>query len=202
MRYLKLYSIILCITGSLSANALPVPEKPAPDFTGITTAGETISLAGLRGKNVVLEWTNHECPYVKKHYNTGNMQRTQSELTKEGVVWISIISSAEGLQGYVSAEKADELTASRGSYTDYVVLDPTGKIGKMYNARTTPQMFLINKEGNLEYMGAIDDKPSARATTIDGARNHLLEAWKEIQSGKPVTMRSTKPYGCSVKYSD
>lgn len=202
MRFLKLYSIILCFTASFGANALPVPEKPAPDFTGVTTAGETISLAEFRGRNVVLEWTNHECPYVKKHYNSGNMQRTQRELTEDGVVWISVISSAEGLQGYVSAEEADELTASRGSYTDFVILDPEGSIGRLYDARTTPQMFLINTEGFLKYMGAIDDKPSARSGTIKGATNHLLTAWKELQAGKSITIRSTKPYGCSVKYGD
>lgn len=190
--------IVICGAG---VNAKPVPGQTAPGFTGVTSSGETISLSDFAGKPVVLEWTNHLCPYVVKHYRSGNMQRTQRSLTEDGAVWISIVSSAEGLQGHVSAEEANNLTSSRGAYADYVVLDPKGDIGRLYEAKTTPQMFLINQQGAVEYMGAIDDQPSTRASTIEGANNYLLAAWSEFKEDKPVSVKSTKPYGCSVKYS-
>ncbi len=192
-------SILLVSTG---AKALPEPGKAAPFFSGMTSAGTEISLSDFKGKTVVLEWTNHDCPYVKKHYNTGNMQRTQRSLTEDGAVWISVISSAEGTQGYVSAEEANTLTATRGAYADHVILDPSGEVGRLYSARTTPQMFLINKDGIVEYMGAIDDKPSTRAQTVKEATNYLLAAWTELKAGEDVSLKSTKPYGCSVKYAE
>ncbi|MEX0298913.1 MAG: redoxin domain-containing protein [Kordiimonas sp.] len=196
------YLLLSVLLVSVGLSASPEPGKEAPAFTGKTSHGTEISLSDLRGKTVVLEWTNHDCPYVKKHYNTGNMQRTQRALIDNDAVWLSIISSAEGTQGYVSAEEANELTASRGAYASYVILDPTGDIGRLYAARTTPQMFLINKDGVVEYMGAIDDKPSTRAQTVKEATNYLLAAWQELKSGKEVSLKSTKPYGCSVKYAD
>lgn len=193
--------VVTLYATSSSVNAEPVPLEPAPDFTGLTTKGEQIRLSDFRGKPVVLEWTNHECPYVVKHYRSGNMQRSQRTLTEAGAVWISIISSAEGKQGYVTADEADQLTTSRGAYTDHVVLDTDGKIGRLYAARTTPQMFLVNANGKLEYMGAIDNKPSTRLETVEGATNYLLAAWQELEAGNPVSVRSSKPYGCSVKYA-
>lgn len=182
--------------------ASPEPGKKAPDFIATTSNGKTITLSQFIGKPVVLEWTNHQCPYVVKHYRSGNMQKTQRKATEEGAIWISIISSAPGLQGHVSAEKANELTARRGSYASYIVLDPEGTIGRQYEARTTPHMFLINAQGTIEYMGAIDDKPSSRLETVDTATNYLLQAWEQHHAGQDVTRPSTKPYGCSVKYSD
>ncbi len=178
----------------------PVPGKPAPDFTGTLTSGESITLSELKGKPVMLEWTNHECPYVRKHYSSGNMQRTQRALTEEGVTWISIISSAPGKQGFVDADEAERLSVSRGTYNDMLVLDPKGEIGRLYGAKTTPQMFLIDAAGILQYMGAIDDRPSSRASSLDEATNYALQAWMQLKAGEAVTPNSTKPYGCSVKY--
>lgn len=179
----------------------PQPDKAAPDFTGNTSVGKSVTLSDLRGRPVVLEWTNHECPYVKKHYESGNMQQTQRTVTEDGAVWVSIISSAPGKQGYVTAEKANELTNTRGVYADMVVLDPEGVIGKLYDAKTTPQMVLIDEEGFVRYMGAIDDKPSARKSSLEGAKNYLLAAWTAFRNGDDIAEKSTKPYGCSVKYA-
>lgn len=181
--------------------AEPINGQVAPEFTGRTMMGETVSLQQYRGKPVVLEWTNHECPYVRKHYSSGNMQRTQRTLTEEGAIWISIVSSAPGKQGYVDAAQAQQLTASRASYADVVILDPEGEIGRLYGARTTPHMFLIDEEGVLLYQGAIDDKPSANARSLEGAENYVLSAWQEFSSGQTISNINTKPYGCSVKYS-
>lgn len=179
----------------------PVNNQPAPAFSGLTMQGETISLSDFRGKPVVLEWTNHECPYVKKHYGSGNMQKTQRALTEAGAVWISIISSAPGEQGHVTAADALRLTAERGVYADHVVLDPDGTIGRLYEAKTTPHMFLINQDGVLEYQGAIDDKPSANPRSLEGATNHVLAAWGDFAGGNDIAVAQTKPYGCSVKYA-
>ena len=183
-----------------STIAEPVNGNPAPEFEGRTMTGDIVTLEQYRGKPVVLEWTNHECPYVKKHYRSGNMQRTQRELTEEGVTWISIISSAPGKQGYVDADQAQQLTTSRGAYADVVILDPEGEIGRLYGAKTTPHMFLIDEDGVLLYQGAIDDKPSANARSLEGAENYILSAWREFSGGQAISKSNTKPYGCSVKY--
>lgn len=196
-----LISFVVIIVASFSALAAPEVGKVAPQFSGLTSKGETISLADFKGKPVILEWTNHLCPYVKKHYESGNMQRLQRQLTEEGAVWVSIISSAPGKQGYVEAEMANELTAKRGVYADMVVLDPSGEIGRLYDAKTTPQMFLIAEDQTIRYMGAIDDKPSARKSTLKGAKNYLMEAWTAFKQGELAENTSTKPYGCTVKYS-
>ncbi|WP_417460747.1 redoxin domain-containing protein [Kordiimonas sp.] len=192
----------VCSAFTVGAMADPVIGQPAPTFEGMATDGTTISLEDLKGKPVMLEWTNHGCPYVQKHYDGGNMQKTQRALTEDGVVWLSIISSAPGTQGYVSPEEADELTASRGAYPSHVILDPEGKIGRLYDAKTTPHMFLIDASGTLEYMGAIDDKPSARPSSLEGAHNYALAAWEEVKAGEAVSENNTKPYGCTVKYGD
>ena len=197
--YLPVLSVLFL---SVSAVSSPVVNKEAPDFKGITSEGKTVSLSELRGKPVMLEWTNHKCPYVQKHYNSGNMQNAQKSLTDEGVTWISIVSSAPGLQGHLSPEEAQDLTARRGVHANMVVLDESGEIGKLYGAVTTPQMFLIGEDGVLRYMGAIDDKPSARPSSLEGATNYALTAWNSYKNGEPVTPESTKPYGCSVKYAE
>ncbi len=182
--------------------AKPVNDQSAPGFSGVTMTGETISLSDFIGQPVILEWTNHECPYVRKHYISGNMQKTQRATTEAGAVWISIISSAPGEQGHVSAEQAQRLTTERGVYADHVVLDPEGVIGRLYEAKTTPHMFLIDQSGVLKYQGAIDDKPSANPRSLDGATNHVLGAWSEFVDGEEINLAQTKPYGCSVKYAD
>ncbi len=178
----------------------PEIDAPAPKFEGTTSAGETITLDQFNGQNVVLEWTNHGCPFVKRHYESGNMQATQVAAKEQGAVWISVISSAPGKQGYVSANEADELTTSRNAKPDYVILDETGAIGRLYAAKTTPHMFLIDGDGVLRYDGAIDDKPTANHAQADDAVNYLLSAVNNVAQGVEVADKRTKPYGCSVKY--
>ncbi len=192
----------IALTGiwTLAVAAAPVNGELAPQFSGKTMTGEFISLEQYRGKPVVLEWTNHECPYVRKHYNSGNMQRTQRELTEDGATWISIVSSAPGKQGHVTADEAQKLTTERASYADVVVLDPDGDIGRLFAAKTTPHMFLIDESGVLVYQGAIDDKPSANPKSLEGAQNYILSAWEQFNEGTPIAAANTKPYGCSVKY--
>ncbi|MFN3360629.1 MAG: thioredoxin family protein [Pseudanabaenaceae cyanobacterium] len=173
---------------------------PAPAFTVTDSNGKKHSLADFKGKTVVLEWTNHECPFVKKHYETDNMQKLQRSATAQGVVWLSVISSAPGQQGFVDAAKANELTKSRNASPTAVILDPDGTFGRLYGARTTPHMFIIAPDGKLAYMGAIDDKPSTNKNDVPGARNYVNEALEAIRAGKPVPVATTPPYGCSVKY--
>jgi peroxiredoxin len=182
------------------AAAAPTVGGPAPAFSAVDTAGKTRTLSEFKGKTVVLEWTNDGCPYVKKHYGAGNMQKLQQDAAKSGAVWLSIISSAPGKQGYVTASGADELTRTRGATPAAVLLDPKGDVGRAYEAQTTPHMFVIDKDGVLRYMGAIDDKPTTDAATIPSARNYVREALSAIASGKKVAEAATDPYGCSVKY--
>jgi peroxiredoxin len=181
--------------------ALAAPEvgKPAPDFSATDINGKPVKLSELRGKTVVLEWTNDECPYVVKHYGSGNMQALQRDATKDGVVWISLISSAKGEQGHVSPAQATELTKSRNAAPSTLVLDESGKIGRAYEARTTPHMFVINPEGRLVFMGGIDDKPTAR--TSAGAKNYVRAALDAVKAGQPVGTPVARPYGCSIKYA-
>lgn len=196
----SLTAAALGLAVTVGAAAAPEPNKPAPTFSGRTTDGRTLSLADLKGKMVVLEWTNHDCPYVRKHYDSSNMQSLQSTLTDEGVVWLTIISSAPDKQGHVSAEDADRLTEERGAAPSHVILDPQGAIGRLYDAKTTPHMFLIDEEGMVRYMGAIDDKPSSRPSTLAGARNYVMAAYQAVKAGRLPEEQVTRPYGCSVKY--
>lgn len=192
-------TVVLLTTGAMAA---PVPGRPAPDFSGVTARGETITLADFAGKPVILEWTNHDCPFVRKHYGTGNMQRLQSKLTEAGAVWISVISSAPGEQGHVSADEAIDIATRNASWATHIVLDPEGTIGRLYEAKTTPHMFLIAPDGHIAFMGAIDDQPSTRHETVEGAENYLLAAWQSLAAGEPVADPATKPYGCKVYYGD
>ncbi|MFN3231604.1 MAG: thioredoxin family protein [Alphaproteobacteria bacterium] len=187
---------------SAAAHALPQVGAEAPAFSGTTTTGETVSLSDFEGQKVVLEWTNHDCPFVVKHYGSNNMQTLQEQLTGEDVVWLTVISSAPGKQGHVSPEEADALTESRGAAPTHVILDESGEIGRAYNAKTTPEMFLIMPDQTLAYMGAIDSIRSARQSDIPKATNYLQAAYSEAKAGQPVTMAQTTPYGCSVKYDD
>lgn len=185
---------------SSDAVAAPTVGQPAPAFTAVDTNGKSHNLADFKGKIVVLEWTNDGCPYVGKHYNSGNMQKLQQEAAASGVVWLSVISSAPGKQGYLSGADANALNQSRSAQPTAVLLDPEGTIGRAYEAKTTPQMFVIDKTGVLRYMGAIDDKPVAAPASLTGARNYVREALTAVASGKPAPVASTEPYGCSVKY--
>jgi peroxiredoxin len=184
-----------------AAHAKPEIGKPAPDFTGVDSKGRQVALSSLRGKTVVLEWTNHDCPYVRKHYGAGNMQKLQAEATGEGVVWLSVISSEKGADGYVSGAEADKLTASRKASPSHVLLDEKGVIGRKYEARTTPHMFVINAEGSLVYMGGIDDRATTDKADIGRATNYVREALDALRKGEAVKTPVSRPYGCSIKYA-
>lgn len=174
--------------------------KMAPDFNATDINGETIKLSDLKGKNVVLEWTNHQCPFVVKHYSTGNMQKVQKTATEDGAVWISIVSSAPGKQGNINAEEAMGIAKEKNINATTKILDPSGEIGALYNAKTTPHMYVINKEGVLAYAGAIDDTPSPNPSTVEGAKNFVLAALDDLNADRDVKVSNTVPYGCSVKY--
>ena len=196
--------VLMLFTGLLAivypASAAVTVGQPAPDFTGVDSQGKTQRLSDYRGKVVVLEWTNHECPFVEKHYGAGNMQTQQQEATGKGVVWLSVISSAPGYEGHVSAAEANQLTAKRGASPTAVILDPEGKIGRLYEAKTTPHMYIIDRDGKLVYMGGIDSIPSANAADIPKATQYVRQALDDVLAGKPVSQGVTRPYGCSVKY--
>ena len=181
-------------------NAAPRVGEPAPDFAATDTYGNTVHLSDYKGKTVVLEWTNHQCPFVRKHYSSGNMQAHQKAATAEGVVWLSIISSAPGTQGYVTAEQANELTTERDASPTKVLLDPKGTVGHLYDARTTPGMYVIDAKGMLRYMGAIDDTPTASVADLKTARSYVTPALAAVLEGGTVDPAVTRPYGCSVKY--
>ena len=183
-----------------SGQAVPRVGQAAPDFTATDTYGNTVHLSDFKGKTVVLEWTNHQCPFVRKHYGSGNMQAHQKAARAEGVVWLSIISSAPGMQGYVTAEQANELTKERGADPSKVILDPKGTIGHLYDARTTPDMYVIDAKGVLRYMGAIDDTPTADPADLETAHSYVTPAITAVLSGGTVDPAVTRPYGCSVKY--
>ncbi|HME38797.1 MAG TPA: redoxin domain-containing protein [Steroidobacteraceae bacterium] len=174
--------------------------QPAPDFTATDSKGTALTLSQYRGKTVVLEWTNADCPYTRKHYISGNMQSVQALAQKNGVVWLSVISSAPGKQGYVKGPGADALTRSRSAVPTAVLLDPTGTIGRLYGAKTTPHMFVIDKNGALQYMGGIDSIATADVSDIPRAEPYLKEAMLAVAQGSPVAHAVTTPYGCSVKY--
>ena len=182
--------------------AARVVGQPAPDFTLPDANGKQVSLAGFRGRTVVLEWNNPECPFTRKHYDSGNMQRAQAAATKDGVVWLSINSSAAGNQGHMDAAEARETVAESGARPSHYLLDPGGSVGRLYGARTTPHMYVIDPKGNLAYAGAIDDKPTADVADVEGARNHVLAALSELKAGRAVSVSTSRPYGCNVKYAN
>ena len=183
-----------------TAAAEPKTGKPAPDFTATDSTGHTHRLSAYRGKRVILEWTNHNCPFVGKHYRSGNMQQTQKAATADGAVWLSVISSAPGLQGHVSGAEADALTQRRDAHPTAVLLDPSGDVGRLYRAKVTPHMFIVDKDGTLAYQGAIDSIPSWDEDDISVATNYVGQALAQLKAGQQVKPRGTRPYGCSVKY--
>ncbi|MDP2714165.1 redoxin domain-containing protein [Rheinheimera sp.] len=199
---MKLHQLVLAASAallSLGLAAAPQVGAPAPDFSVVDSKGANHKLSDFAGKNVVLEWTNHDCPFVKKHYQ-GNMQALQAEMQAQDVVWLSVISSAPGKQGHVSGTEADALTASRSALPTAVVFDESGTVGQAYDARTTPHMYVIDKAGVLQYMGGIDSIPSAKVDDIAKATPHFANAAKAVLSGEKPDPAITKPYGCSVKY--
>lgn len=190
----------LLFVGAAPVQAAPKIGEPAPAFTATDSNGKTHNLSDFKGKIVVLEWTNAECPYVVKHYDSKNMQGLQEKYTGQDVVWLTVNSSAEGKQGHVTAEAANALIAEQGAKQTAFILDADGTIGKAYDAKTTPHMFVIDKEGVLVYAGAIDDNDSAKAEDAATAKNYVAAALDALLAGKPVETAQTKPYGCSVKY--
>lgn len=173
---------------------------PAPGFTASDADGKPVSLAQFKGKTVVLEWTNSGCPYVGKHYGSASMQTLQKEARAQDVVWLSVISSAPGQQGFKTGPEAKAWAKQVGASPSDILLDPKGDLGRLYGAKTTPDMRIVNAGGELVYEGAIDDKPTANAADVKTAKNFVRVALAEIKAGKPVSTPFAKPYGCSVKY--
>lgn len=198
-------NLSLCVSLLMSVLSLgvaaPLQEgASAPDFMLEATSGEVYRLSDFRGKYVVLEWTNHQCPFVKKFYREGHMQALQKELTEAGVVWLQIVSSATGKQGYVTAEEGERLREAQQVASSAMLLDTDGAVGKRYGAKTTPHMFLIHPTGKLLYQGAIDSIRSTKTTDIARADNYLKDALEASIAGEPIIPAVTKPYGCGVKY--
>ena len=191
---------LLTLVLSLSAFAKVEPGEAAPEFTLTDSKGTSHKLSDFRGKLVVLEWLNHECPFVKKHYAGGDMQKLQKEYTGKGVVWLSIISSAPGKQGHRTGPQAEADTKDKNASPTAVLLDPAGTVGQKYGAKTTPEMFVIDKEGKVIYAGAIDSIKSTNPADIAKAENHVRQALDAALAGQPVSTPKTQPYGCSVKY--
>ena len=182
-----------------TANAAP-PGNIAPAFNENNTAGKEVQLSDFAGKTVILEWTNDGCPFVQKHYNSKNMQATQEAATKDGAVWISVISSKPGSQGHVNAAQADALTSDRGAKPTHVLLDPDGSMGRAYGAKTTPHMYIITPDGKIAYNGAIDSIKSNRVDDVPKATNYVLAGLASLKAGRVPDPALTVPYGCDVKY--
>ncbi len=205
MRQLLLTSfaaLTLLLPVHLSQAASPAVGEPAPNFTTTDINGEVFNLEDHKGDIVVLEWTNHQCPFVKKHYVNGDMQKTQKETLEKGVKWVSIVSSGEGRQGHVDAAEAAKVIEEKGFSISAKILDPSGEIGKLYDAKTTPHMFVIDAEGKLAYAGAIDSNSSPNPASIEGADNYVVAAVDNLLAGEAVATPQTQPYGCSVKYKN
>jgi peroxiredoxin len=193
-------ALAMAVCGSASANL--ATGGPARDFKLRDTDNNVVSLSQYRGKTVVVEWHNPECPFVKKHYNSGNMQATQAGAKAQGAVWLTVNSSAPGKQGHMNGAQAAALAKTQKLASTEYLLDPSGVVGKAWAAKTTPHLFIVDGTGKLRYQGAIDDKPTPNPADVKGARNHVTAALAEIKAGKAVSVAETKPYGCSVKYSD
>jgi AhpC/TSA family len=199
MSHRKLLSFILT---ALTLPAIAVtPGTSAPDFKGTDSTGAQHTLSEYRGKFVVLEWANQGCPYDRKHYLSGSMESQQREWTAKGVIWLSVISSAPGEQGYVTPAEENTYLKTMHAAPTAALLDPNGTIGRLYEAKTTPHIFVIDPTGKLIYQGAIDDKPTTEQEDLKGARNYLNETLNAAMAGKPIQVASTRPYGCTVKYA-
>ncbi len=196
-----LVGMVMLIMLAMPVYAAPQIGQPAPDFTATDIDGNEFTLSELKGKKVILEWTNNQCPFVVKHYGSGNMQATQKAATDKGAVWVSIVSSGEGMQGNVTSEEARAIMTEADAHPSAKILDPSGTIGHLYEAQTTPHMFVIDEEGILAYAGAIDSKSSPNPKSIETATNYVLAALDDLDAGRPVATSQTQPYGCAVKYS-
>ena len=192
--------IALLAISTRAAGALP-PNSQAPDFKGTDSNGVQHSLSEYRGKFVVLEWANRGCPYEQKHYKSGNMESLQKQWTGKGVIWLSILSDPPGEQGYVTPAQENEYLRTMHASPTAALLDPSGAIGRLYDARTTPHMFVIDPSGKIVYQGAIDDQPTPDPASLAIAHNYLNDALNAAMTGKPVATPVTRPYGCSVHYA-
>ena len=199
---LAAFSLFGLFLAGAAVSAVDEPQvgQPAPDFSTIDSQGRMRHLSDYRGKVVVLEWTNADCPFTRKHYESGNMQSLQSLAQDHGIVWLSVISSAPGKQGYVDGSAADQLSKTRHAVPTAVLLDPSGSVGRLYHAKTTPHMFVIDAKGELRYMGGIDSIATTDASDIPKAEPYLKEAMLAVVDNQPVAHPVTRPYGCSVKY--
>jgi len=197
---LLLIAIAALVTGPLYAADVPPVGSAAPDFSAPDTNGKTHSLSQYKGKYVVLEWFNPECPFVKKHYGSDNMQKLQQEYTGKGVVWLTIDSNAPGTEGNIASDQAQKIMASWRTKQTALLLDPESKVARSYGAKNTPNMVVIDPEGKIVYEGAIDSKATPNPADIPNSTNYVKAALDESLAGKPVSNPTTKPYGCSVKY--
>ena len=208
----KMLAAFTALAGVAGLGALTLAVAPdaaaqtvgqaAPNFTLPDANGRQVSLADFRGRTVVLEWNNPECPFVRKHYGSGNMQRTQAAAARDNVVWLTINSGAPGNQGHMNAAQARAFVAGAGARPTAYLLDPGGDVGRAYAARTTPHMYIISPAGRLVYAGGIDDRPTANPADLEGARNHVLAALADLRAGRAVSVATSRPYGCSVKYAN
>jgi len=200
-RVLSRIAILFSALVFLITTALAVKVgDPAPGFTAIDSHGKPQKLSDYKGKYVVLEWHNQGCPYTRKHYESGNMQQLQKKWTDKGVVWFTVISSGPGMQGFVTPTQEDEYLQKMHASPTAVLMDVTGTLGHLYDAKTTPEMFVISPDGTVVYEGAIDDHPTTDQKDIAGAKNYVDAALSEAMASKPVAEAATRPYGCSVKY--
>jgi hypothetical protein len=199
MRLLVPFAVAALATTPIAAQQ--VTGQPAGNFRLTDADGKPVSLVQFKGRPVVLEWNNPGCPFVQKHYDSGNMQATQAKAKAAGAVWLTINSGAPGKQGYMTGPEAKSFVATRKAVPTAYLLDPHGRVGKGYAAKTTPHLYVIDAAGRLAYQGAIDDRPTADKADIIGARNHVLAALGEVKAGKRVSVPETRPYGCSVKYA-
>ena len=199
---LQSFVLVVAVLIALPAAWAAKVGDPAPNFTATDSNGQTHTLSEYRGKFVVLEWTNRGCPYTQKHYKSGNMQSLQKEWTAKGVIWLTVVSSAPGKQGYVTGPEENAYLKQVNAAPTAVLLDPTGALGHLYDAKTTPHMFVINPQGTLIYDGAIDDRPTTDLADVKGANNYVTAALDEATAGKPVAVPTSRPYGCSVKYPE
>lgn len=191
---------LVTVFASVTANAEVELGKTAPEFKLVDTQGKTHALKDFKGKTVVLEWLNFDCPFVKKHYQSGNMPKLQEAETKGGTIWLSIVSSRKGKEGYYEPKEMNARREKEGGKQTAILYDTDGKIGKAYGAKSTPHMFVINKDGILVYKGAIDDKPSTELEDVASAKNFVKAAIDDLKAGRKVATSDTKAYGCGVKY--
>lgn len=197
----SLFLAIAAVLAAPAAFAAAALGQPAPDFRAVDVTGRTVSLADYRGRTVVLEWVNPGCPYVRKHYGAGNLQATQKAAVERGVVWLAVNSTATDATDYLKPAALGAWMQTQKAAATATLMDEDGRVGRAYGARVTPHLYVVDARGTLVYAGAIDDRPTARASDIPGATNHVNAALAEVLAGKPVSVPATQPYGCTVKYA-